>query len=74
MIMAAWSAIILEVKKELLLFMGVARRNLRASSYEVAKNTIINSIKNGSKGKYAKFSDEMPAFSYFSHWGFRDYG
>ncbi len=38
-------------------FMGVARKNLRRNSYADAKENIINSIKNGSKGKYRYFPD-----------------
>ena len=49
-------------------FTGIARRNLRRNSYEVAKGIIIDSIKNGSSGKFPNFSDtKMPAFDYLSN-------
>ncbi|NPA74189.1 MAG: cytochrome c [Epsilonproteobacteria bacterium] len=46
-------------------FVGIARRNSRRSADP--KSAIINSIKNGSQGKYPMFSDtKMPAFSYLT--------
>ncbi len=49
-------------KKTAPAFMGVARRNLRFEGAN-AKANIINSIKNGSKGKYRYFTNtQMPPF------------
>ena len=54
-------------KKTAPAFMGVARRNLRFEGAN-AKTNIINSIKNGSKGKYRYFQDaQMPPFSNISN-------
>jgi len=47
-------------------FMGTARKNIRWFSDD-AKQKIIESIKNGSKGKYKKFTNtEMPAFNHLT--------
>ncbi len=47
-------------------FAGIAKRNMRFEG-DNAKNVIINSIKNGSKGKYPMFADmKMPSFKNFS--------
>ncbi|WP_457748345.1 c-type cytochrome [Sulfurimonas sp.] len=49
-------------KKEAPAFAGIAKRNMRFEGSH-AKETIINSIKNGSQGKYPMFSQSaMPAF------------
>jgi len=49
-------------KKSAPAFRGVANRNLRFNGSN-AKTSIINSIKNGSKGKYPKFTNSvMPPF------------
>ena len=46
-------------------FAGISWRNSRAS--ESAKGILKNSIKNGSQGKYAMFSQtKMPAFSHLN--------
>jgi cytochrome c551/c552 len=45
-------------------FMGVARRNIRFYGAD-AKQHIINSIENGSKGKYRMFANsQMPSYKY----------
>jgi len=50
-------------KKAAPAFRGIAMRNLRWGSYESAKKSIENSIKNGSKGKYMNFvNTQMPPF------------
>ncbi|WP_297442505.1 cytochrome c [Sulfurimonas sp.] len=47
-------------------FAGIGRRNKRFYADE-AKSVIINSIQNGSKGKYPRFSDSaMPPFNNLS--------
>ena len=47
-------------------FMGTARKNISWFG-DGAKLKIVESIKNGSKGKYRKFSDtKMPAFSHLT--------
>ncbi len=47
-------------------FAGIAKRN-KMKNGSSAKNTIINSIKNGSSGKYPKFTNsKMPAFATLS--------
>ena len=47
-------------------FMGVARKNIQWFGND-AKSKIIESIKNGSKGKYPQFSSsEMPAYGHLS--------
>jgi len=49
-------------KKNAPAFRGIANRNLRFNGSN-AKTAIINSIKNGSKGKYPKFAGNvMPPF------------
>jgi cytochrome c551/c552 len=49
-------------------FMGISRRNLNFYPYDKVKENIINSIKNGSSGKYRYFSDtQMPSFSNLSN-------
>jgi len=53
-------------KKAAPAFKGTARKNLKWYSGE-AKLKIIDSIKNGSKGKYRQFSDtSMPAYKHLS--------
>jgi len=53
-------------KKAAPAFAGIGKRNKRFEG-DNAKTTIMNSIKNGSKGKYPMFSDSaMPAFPNFS--------
>ncbi len=53
-------------KKTAPAFMGVARRNMRFEGTN-AKANIINSIKNGSKGKYRNFTNvQMPPYSNLS--------
>ncbi len=48
-------------------FMGIARKNTNWFGNE-AKAKIIESIKNGSKGKYRKFTNtEMPAYGYLTN-------
>ncbi len=50
------------MKKNAPAFTGIAKRNLRFEG-ENAKAVIMQSIKNGSKGKYPKFSNAiMPAY------------
>ncbi len=50
-------------KKNAPAFAGIGRKNKRFEGYN-AKATIINSIKNGSQGKYPRFSDtQMPPFA-----------
>ena len=47
-------------------FMGIAKKNIRWFGDD-AKLKIIKSIKNGSQGKYRRFSDtKMPAFSHLT--------
>jgi cytochrome c len=47
-------------------FAGIGKRNKRFEG-DNAKNVIINTIKNGSKGKYPRFSNiAMPAYSNLS--------
>ena len=47
-------------------FMGIARKNTNWFGNE-AKAKIIESIKNGSKGKYRNFTNtEMPAYGYLT--------
>ncbi len=53
-------------KKAAPAFAGIGKRNKRFEG-DNAKATIMNSIKNGSSGKYPMFSDSaMPAFPNFS--------
>ena len=53
-------------KKAAPAFAGIAMRNKRFEGAD-AKMVIMNSIKNGSSGKYRRFSDSsMPAFSNLS--------
>ena len=53
-------------KKSAPAFAGIAKRNMRFEGTG-AKATIMNSIKNGSSGKYPHFSGtKMPAFSHLS--------
>ena len=53
-------------QKEAPAFMGTARKNIRWFGVN-AKEQMIKSIKDGSKGKYRNFSNtEMPAFNYLS--------
>jgi len=53
-------------KKSAPAFAGIARKNLRFYGSE-AKYNIINSIKNGSQGKYRNFTNTaMPAFDNIS--------
>jgi len=53
-------------KKAAPAFAGIGKRNKRFEG-ENARYVIINSIKNGSKGKYPHFSDmEMPSYTNFS--------
>jgi len=52
-------------KKTAPAFAGIARKNLRFEGSN-AKATIMNSIKNGSKGKFRRFAGaEMPSFRDF---------
>jgi cytochrome c len=45
-------------------FAGIARRNIRWYGQKIAKERLINAIKNGSKGKYPRFENtQMPSFS-----------
>ncbi|MFK5938259.1 MAG: c-type cytochrome [Sulfurimonas sp.] len=54
-------------KKTAPAFAGIAKKNKRFDATN-AKSNIINSIKNGSKGKFRKFANsEMPAFSHLSN-------
>ncbi len=54
-------------KKQAPAFAGIAKRNLRFYGTN-AKNIIINSIKNGSNGKYPKFNyTAMPSFNNFTN-------
>ena len=47
-------------------FSGIARHN--SHWYGKSKDSIINSIKNGSKGKYPMFSNtQMPAYNHLSN-------
>jgi len=46
-------------------FAGVARKNIRWYG-DNAKNTIINSIKKGSSGKYRRYNAAMPPYSNLS--------
>ena len=44
-------------------FMGIARKNLMWNSFDEAKTTLVNSIKNGSQGKYRRFANTaMPPY------------
>ena len=44
-------------------FMGIARKNLMWNSFDEAKTTLVNSIKNGSQGKYRRFANiVMPPY------------
>jgi cytochrome c551/c552 len=53
-------------KKSAPAFAGIAKRNMRFEG-SAAKATIMNSIKNGSSGKYPRFNGtKMPAFSHLS--------
>ena len=53
-------------KKAAPAFAGIAKRNMRFEG-SGAKEVIMNSIANGSKGKYPMFADmEMPSFKNFS--------
>lgn len=53
-------------KKSAPAFAGIAKRNKRFERSS-AKATIIHSIKNGSKGKYRRFSNsQMPPFKHLS--------
>jgi cytochrome c551/c552 len=48
-------------------FAGIAKKNLRFNDRSMAKEIIIDSIKNGSSGKYRRFSSTtMPNFSHFN--------
>lgn len=54
-------------KKSAPAFMGTAKKNLKWYG-DQAKNNIIKSIKNGSKGKYRQFMDtQMPAYNNISN-------
>jgi len=53
-------------KKTAPAFAGIAKKNIRFYGNN-AKNMIIQSIKNGSSGKYRKFADvSMPSYFYLS--------
>lgn len=53
-------------KKTAPAFAGIAKKNKRFDSTN-AKSNIMNSIKNGSKGKFRRFADtEMPAYPHLS--------
>ena len=48
-------------------FAGIAKRNLRFNG-SGAKSVIMDTIKNGSQGKYPRFSGtKMPSFNYLSN-------
>ena len=56
----------IDYKKAAPAFAGIGKRNKRFEG-ENAKNVIINSIKNGSSGKYPKFSGaQMPPYTNLS--------